>query len=124
MTREQQLQEEVSFLIDLLDDEGLKKFKAYLDQQEQPTMRSEKELAELLEKELNRYGFDYKKFNERIPLMHRTIQQQLTRLSLNIINTMASQHYYDARNQAAFTISQHIIKYLRDTNQTINLPLI
>lgn len=123
MTREQQLQDEVSFLVDLLNDDQIEAFKEYDKKQEPCSFRSETELAKLLESELNRYGFDYKEFNKEIPRMHRTVQQLLTRFCLNVILAMADQPY-DARNQQAVIISQRIKEYLTSTNQTPNLPLI
>lgn len=77
----------------------------------------EYKIAKELEKTLNDYCFDAKKFVAAIPTMHPTLQQSLFRLLKECIIFMADEknRYIDGRNRASYECSKKLVGLLQET---------
>lgn len=75
----------------------------------------EYEAAKMLANAVNDYSFNPKRFAETLPYIHRTLQQSIFRLIVEIINFMADDNYRtDDRNQASHDISKKLVKILEE----------
>lgn len=65
--------------------------------------------AKTLASAVNDYSFNPKRFAETLPYIHRTLQQNIFRLLVAIIEFMADDNYrIDLRNQASHEISKKL----------------
>lgn len=80
-------------------------------------------MARTVEDAVNVMGFDNKKFANRIPMMHRTLQQSLWRLIRECICVFADDNYgYDGRNAASHLEAKEMLEYLKKNGR--HIPLI
>lgn len=78
----------------------------------------EHRLAKEVERSLNNYSFDIRKFALSIPMMHPTLQQSFYRLLLECLKVMADDsRYYDDRNRASHEEAKGILEYLEATGR-------
>lgn len=67
-------------------------------------------VAKELERALNDYGWNEKRFALSVTTFHRTLQQTLFRSMVEVIKTMGSEDYrYDLRNKASHEICKKIV---------------
>ncbi len=83
---------------------------------------TEKELAQTIENAVNNYSFDPKKVAAQVPLMHRTLQQNVYRLCKAIIEVIGADGYgTDPRNQASHDEAKAMLQYLKEHGRCIPL---
>lgn len=82
--------------------------------------------AKSLEDALNDMGFDHRKFTAVIPTYHRTLQQNLMRLLVQIIIFMADEGNVgtDLRNEGAVRTAKILRDAIRENQDKICLPYI
>lgn len=83
---------------------------------------TEKELARTIEDAVNNFSFDPNKVAAEVPMMHRTLQQNVYKLCKAIIEVIGADNYgTDPRNQAAHDECQAILTYLKENGRYIPL---
>ena len=81
---------------------------------------TEKELATAIENAVNNYGFNPKKVASEIPMMHRTLQQNVYKMCRAIIEVIGADNYaHDPRNQAAHEECKAMLAYLKAHRRAI-----
>ena len=81
---------------------------------------TEKELATAIENAVNNYSFNPKKVASEIPMMHRTLQQNVYKMCRAIIEVMGAEDYaHDPRNAAAHEECKAMLAYLKTNGRTI-----
>ncbi len=83
----------------------------------------EEALAHQVEDAVNIISFDPKKFANRIPMMHRTLQQNVWRLIRECIVVFADEsNGHDDRNIASHLEAKEMLEYLKKHGR--HIPLI
>lgn len=83
---------------------------------------NEKELAEAIENAVNNFSFNPKKVAAEVPMMHRTLQQNVYKLCKAIIEVIGADDYAtDPRNQAAHEEAKAMLDYLKENGRYIPL---
>lgn len=83
---------------------------------------NEKELAEAIENAVNNFSFNPKKVAAEVPMMHRTLQQNVYKLCKAIIEVIGADDYAtDPRNQAAHDEAKSMLDYLKENGRYIPL---
>ncbi len=59
---------------------------------------------------VNSYGFDKKAYASKVLSAHRTLQQSWMRLACYVIEQIANQEHYDARNEDAVLLARKLVK--------------
>ncbi len=83
---------------------------------------NEKELAEAIENAVNNFSFNPKKVAAEVPMMHRTLQQNVYKLYKAIIEVIGADDYAtDPRNQAAHDEAKAMLDFLKENGRYIPL---
>lgn len=83
---------------------------------------TEKELARAIENAVNNFSFDPKKVAAEMPMMHRTLQQNVYKLCKAIIEVIGADNYAtDPRNQASHEEAKAMLDYLKENGRYIPL---
>lgn len=83
--------------------------------------RDGKEVARIVADYCNSYSRSHKEFTEQIVSEHRTIQQSVMRLCLQMIEQFSKEGYFDGRNEATVLLARRIVKEFGDD---FHLPLV
>lgn len=85
----------------------------------------EYKLAKEVERGINDYGFDNKKFAETLGTFHKTLESNFTRLLVECIRYLAADNrYIDARNRNSQRVAKILNQALEDNKDEIYLPYI
>jgi len=79
------------------------------------------ELAKTVSIFVNDFSYDYKGFTSTIMGEHKTIQQSVIRLVMELIRGMSQQEYVDGRNELAVNLCKKITEQF---GNEMRLPLI
>lgn len=83
---------------------------------------NEQELARAIEDAVNNFGFDPRKVAAQVPMMHRTLQQNVYKLCKAIIEVIGADNFgTDPRNQAAHDECRDMLAYLKENGRYIPL---